>query len=662
MDVLEKIPTFLTVGVLVFIFIGLRRHIVCARLTLWAIGWGLVFTHFLAQLLEPGRGAVNIWLQAIDMGALQAAAVAFLVSVSSVVEDTAKRNYLLLILGLPSVVFMVLYACSVRTPWPYVVCLIACFAVPAVFFVRGYRKLTPYLGVIISFCFAADAWAVRGTLHNSLEQAAIVLLALGFGLPGVFICRNYWRLSPAILTICGGFLFWGASYPAAFVIHELGLKLMIPTELWNVPKLFVAFGMILTVVEEKSRTLAGMQQRAEALNRQLERFSGITSRLLSGTKPESLCTEIATAITEVAGFDAAAIYLEDPDHILHIAGASGTPAFSLLKLQNGEPGWTLDYVKTLCARGGRVGRNTFLLPGQENQELLIPLCSRAGGYVGCLQLSAADLNAINPLDVSRIELLAADLAVAVEIKVLWTQLVCSEKLAALGQLVAGVAHELNNPLTVIMGYGELMGDEIKSPGSSDKLTRLLNETRRMKRIIERLLRFSRQSTRDSKMADLVRVVQEVIEIREHYTHTRNVHVDVDLVPGLPLLAVNEDELKQVLLNVMNNASDALEGVADKRIAIRAFQDGKQAVIEVEDSGPGFANLSRALDAFYTTKPAGKGTGLGLSVCHGIAKENGGDFRIQNLKPNGARVTIELPLIGTRADFELAIVAQAAAAG
>jgi two-component system NtrC family sensor kinase len=237
--------------------------------------------------------------------------------------------------------------------------------------------------------------------------------------------------------------------------------------------------------------------------------------------------------------------------------------------------------------------------------------------------------------------------------------VWSEKLAALGQLLAGVAHELNNPLTVIMGYGELLSDTITASNTRDQLLKLVGESRRMKRIIENLLRFSRQSARDKRDVQLSSVVQEVLALREHYTRTRNVEVELDIAPELPFLAVNEDEIKQILLNLFNNSADALEGMPGrKRISIRAFQSGSRAVIEVEDTGPGFGNLSRALDPFYTTKPVGKGTGLGLSVCYGIVKEHGGDLRIENVKPQGARVTIELPVAELPAQPLVAALAHA----
>lgn len=646
MGILDKIPTFLTVGVLVIIFVCLKRHARCARLTLWTVGWTLIFTHFLAQLLEPASGSSSsLWL-AIDLGSLQAAAVVFLVSVSSVVEDRAKRPILLLVLGAPSVAYAVFTCYDVRARWLYVLCLAACFGGGVSFFSWVHRKFSAYLGVMALVCALASAWAIRAAWHGSFDEGATALLGLGFGLPGVFICRNYWRASPAILTISGGFFCWGAVFPIGMLIDRLAPSANLPGELWNTPKLFVAFGMILAIVEDKSQSIAVMQHKAEILNRQLQRFSTITSRLLNGVQAESMCPDIVSAITDVTSFSIAEIYLEDAERTLRRAGPYRAQEGHLRNLRNEMETWSSDDIKAFCSNAPRISQNSFLLADKPGTELLIPLRSAGGGYLGCIYLgSSRNLMDIDKEELSQIEALAADLAVAVELKALHAQLVWSEKLAALGQLVAGVAHELNNPLAVIMGYGELMSDEITSTRARDQLQKIVSESRRMKKIIENLLRFSRQSALDTHAVHLAPVVQEVLALREYYLRTHNVAVEVELATKLPPLAINEDEIKQILLNLLNNASDALETVASgKKITIRAFEIGSRAIIEVEDSGPGFANLNRALDPFYTTKPIGKGTGLGLSVCYGIVKERGGDLRIENVSPRGARVTVELSLV------------------
>ncbi len=674
MGVVDKIPTFLTVGVLVIIFVCLKRQAHSVRLTLWTIGWALVFAHFLAQLLEPDHGTVSSLLLAVDSGSLQAAAVSFLVSVSFVVEDYAKRALLLLVLGVPSVVYVACSCYNVHARWPYVVCLLACFGGAASFFFRVSRKLSLYLVATTLLCSLAGVWAIRAAFHGSFDEGAIALLGIGFALTGVFICRNCRRASPAMLTIAGGFFCWGAVFPLGLLVDRLTPNLIIPGELWNTPKFFVAFGMILAVVEDKSESIARMQHKAALLNLQLERFSALTSRLLGGGRPDTVCPAIASAITEVSNFSVAVIQLEDAERRLRVAGSSGLSSTSLQRLQAETQDWTLDHIKTLCSDGRLLGKNPYLLPPQEaipfperakahctcREELLIPLSSAGGAYLGCLRLAAPrDANTLDALELSRIEMLAADLAVAVELKALHTQLVWSEKLAALGQLLAGVAHELNNPLTVIMGYSELISEAIAGSHTRDQLTKLVSEARRMKRITDNLLRFSRQSTRGTHAVQLSPVVHEVLALREYYTRTRSVRVALDIAPNFPLLAVNEDEIKQILLNLFNNSSDALEGMAGaKQISIRAYQSGPRAVIEVQDTGPGFGNLSRALDPFYTTKPVGKGTGLGLSVCYGIVKERGGELRIENVQPHGARVTIELPVADSSEQPFLAAVAHA----
>ena len=672
MGVVDKIPTFLTVCALVMIFACLKRHTRCARLTLWAVGWTLVSTHFLAQLLEPNGAHASPLLLAIDGGALQASAVIFLISLSSVAENRAKRILLLLALAVPSVTYAVLNAYDVHSRWPYALCLVACFGSAACFSFWVKRGFSLYLAAVTLVCSVAGAWAIRAALNGSFSEGTVVLLGVGFALPGVFICRNYWDASPAVLTISGGFFCWGAVFPVLLFIHRFAPSLNLPGAFWDAPKLFVALGMILTVVEDKSEAIAGMQRQAEGLNRQLERFSAITSRLLSGAAPDAICPDIAAAITEVSSFRPVVIHIESPEGTLRIAGSSGVSQESLRTLQDRTRDGTAGDIQNFCSHAHRIGKTSFLLPAHGTApfalaacksewnsdpcpgtavELLIPLCSATGACLGSINLAAPCEGSVIPAqELAHIESLAADLAVAVELKSLHTQLVWSEKLAAMGQLVAGVAHELNNPLTAIMGFGELMSDGITSASTQDQLKHLMSETRRMKRITDNLLRFSRRGSGDANVARLSPVVEQVLALCEYHTRTSKVCVEVDIAPDLPPLAINEDEIKQVLLNLFNNSCDALQGfTGGKQITIRAYRAVTCAVIQVEDTGPGFSNLNRALDPFYTTKPVGKGTGLGLSVCYGIAKRRGGNLRIENVRPHGGRVTLELPVVESRSE-------------
>ena len=678
MTLLEKIPTVVTVAVLVGIFLALKRHSHSARLQLWMVAWFLIFTHFVAQMLEPATGDVSSYLLAIDLGSLQAAAVAFVVSVSAVAEDKRKRTLLLLITGIPSVAYVLLASYDLHVRWPYVLCLLACF-IGGILFLFWVRKRSVYAVSLALVGSAVAVWALRAAWHGSFDEGVTALLGLGFALPGVFLCRNYWRASPGILTAAGGFFCWGAVFPIGMLLDRFAPHANVPPELWNSPKMFVAFGMILAIVEDKSESIESMQRKERALNHQLERFSTITSQLLSGATVDLLCNEIASAITEVSNFRVAVIELDSRGHGLRVAGASGMAPSALAELERKAALWTAEDIKDFCARGRQIGQNSFLLSQAEaakydplksplrydpnpywntGDELLIPLCSARGGYLGCIALDdPRNVEAVTGAELARIELLAADLAVALELKSLQNQLIRSEKLAALGQLVAGVAHELNNPLTAVMGYGDLLSDDVPAGPAREKLDKLVNESRRMKKIVENLLRFSRQSTMDRQSVDLAPVVKDVLTLREYYAHTRGLEILADIRSNLPRVAVDEDQFKQILLNLVNNAIDAVENVeGPKRITVRAFARGNRAIVEVEDTGAGFHDLNRALDPFYTTKPVGKGTGLGLSICYGIIKEHDGEIRLANLEPHGARVTVELPLGRTK---ELGTAAKAA---
>lgn len=224
-----------------------------------------------------------------------------------------------------------------------------------------------------------------------------------------------------------------------------------------------------------------------------------------------------------------------------------------------------------------------------------------------------------------------------------SQLVQKERLAGVGQLVSGVAHELNNPLTAVIGYSDLLLEQAVDGTSRPKLERLGAEARRIKRIVDNLLSFARPQTESRRLLDIAVVARESLMLCEHQLQRSGIHVEMNFAENLPRLVLNEGQFKRVFVNLFSNSANALEGVQEKRILVEGYTADKKVIVRFSDSGKGFTDVSRAFDPFYTTQPVGQGTGLGLSICYGTVREHNGNIYAQNLEPNGAALTIELPV-------------------
>jgi len=223
------------------------------------------------------------------------------------------------------------------------------------------------------------------------------------------------------------------------------------------------------------------------------------------------------------------------------------------------------------------------------------------------------------------------------------QLVQKERLAGVGQLVAGVAHELNNPLTAVMGYSDLLMEQAADGMARPKLEKLKTEAQRMKRIIQNLLTFAQPQHEGRKPLDVAVVVRESLMLLDYQLRNTGINVELNFAANLPKIACNEGQFKQVFVNLFSNSAQALEQAQVKKIAVDGYLEGEKVVLRFTDSGPGFNDVSRAFDPFYTTRPVGQGTGLGLSICYGTVREHNGNIYAQNLEPHGAAVTIELPV-------------------
>ena len=233
-----------------------------------------------------------------------------------------------------------------------------------------------------------------------------------------------------------------------------------------------------------------------------------------------------------------------------------------------------------------------------------------------------------------------------EVKRLEEQLIQAEKLAAMGQMLAGVAHELNNPLTAILGVSELLRDRV---GVDENTKRQLEMThrqaRRAARIVQNLLEFSRPASPQKKVLDLNGVIDRTLQLHEHSLRRNSVEVDFRACPGLPLLVGDANQLIQVFLNLVSNAEQAIREVRQSgRIQIRLGQNGNRIFATVQDDGVGIKPeaLAKLFDPFFTTKRPGGGTGLCLSICMSIIREHGGTIEADSLPAGGAAFTVFLP--------------------
>jgi len=224
------------------------------------------------------------------------------------------------------------------------------------------------------------------------------------------------------------------------------------------------------------------------------------------------------------------------------------------------------------------------------------------------------------------------------------QLLHSEKLAAVGQLISGVAHELNNPLTAILGYSQLLTSSGQmSQQGIDYADKLYKQAQRTHRIVQNLLSFARQHKPERMQVQINQALEETLALRDYDLRMHNIRVHLNLAESLPVTFADPHQLQQVFLNMVNNAVDAiLEHSTDGDLWVRTGLNGDRLCVEFTDSGPGVKDASRVFDPFYTTKPVGKGTGLGLSICYGIITEHGGTIRVSNVPARGASFLIELP--------------------
>jgi len=424
---------------------------------------------------------------------------------------------------------------------------------------------------------------------------------------------------------------------------------------------------------------ARLYQNARQHAAELHALFQVSSALRTATSRQELLAAVVDQTVQVTGAEAGAIFLPDPTgDILRVQEARG--------ILTNLTGLDIPVQGSIAGRIFREDRIFVTDDLSHHPETYPPSAERVGeqaragisaplragdNTIGVLMVATETSRQFDSQD-ERIVATIAEMAgsalqrqqyhdevvVAYEkLRETQAQLVQAEKLSAIGQLVAGVAHEINNPLQGIVGFSELLAMEQTQDNrelTMDYVQRIRHEAERVRRIVQNLLSFARQHGPKRELTSINDLLQRALDLRLYHLRTNNIEVSMDLDPNLPITVMDPYQLQQVFLNLINNAQQAMSDTFRRgHLIVRSRLIGGDTIrVEVEDDGPGIPEeqVGKIFDPFFTTKEVGKGTGLGLSICYGIVQEHKGHIWAESpvhespaeLGP-GTRFVVELPL-------------------
>jgi len=427
-----------------------------------------------------------------------------------------------------------------------------------------------------------------------------------------------------------------------------------------------------------------LREEAEGRARNLGLIHEVVQQVIGLTDPRAVAEITSDLLARYFAYELAAVFIADENGNLTIGGFGGasqnvvrraTKSFEY-PVSGGITGHVFETGESLVVNDVMQDNRYRSIKGwQAGSEMCVAI--REGGKIlGIIDVESSSRNAFTHNDFLALESLAGILASVISsadqyqrLQVTISQLrstqvelrarmeaqrsaenrlIQAAKLAAVGEMAAGLAHELNNPLTSVTGFAELALEEIPVESETHKdIEMVLREALRARDVVRRLLDFSRQSESVRARASLNEVIEDVVALSRHLIHTSGVELKLDLEKNLPWALVDANQMKQVLLNLVHNALQAMpDGGEMKIITESASRNNREwVVISVIDTGVGIPPVGQAriFEPFYTTKGNKGGTGLGLSVTYGIVTDHGGQIDVESKLGMGAKFTVWLPL-------------------
>jgi signal transduction histidine kinase len=410
---------------------------------------------------------------------------------------------------------------------------------------------------------------------------------------------------------------------------------------------------------------AGQRRRERRTEEELAAYSRLDVRLPDGGAVV-LARRLSRLVAEKSAFRRAAMLVLDAAGGFSVAASAGMDDVTVGSLNVWGMGVAAEESRggTRVRRGGgglgvRVGTRSFAVvlgkgpaEGMYRRAIVIPLWTTGGRLLGALAVGADSLTGVRRSVLAEalgpLEALALKVERAMENAILAERLIKAEKLAGLGMLAGGMAHALNNPLTAVLGFAELIADTTSEGRVREDATIIVRQAQRMRETVEALLEFWRPAQHE-ELVDVAELVRELAAACVERLEGRGVRLVVQVGDERVSVRGNRGRLRQVLEHLLNNAAQALAGEGltkgddEQVIRVSLGVDGSRVHLIVSDTGPGFRKPGRV---FELGEMAGEGAGLGLSICYGTVHELGGEISAFNLHPHGAAVAVELPV----ADF------------
>jgi len=629
------------------------------RQLLWLVGW--MFVAIQLEMEVFGRGQAGIWL-GVSRCSAQLAALMFLGSLAPQYLSKKPRVHYVVAFGTPLMLFTTIVtldpAPGSTTRAILLICALATIAV-GVRWSLDKNLLPIWLSLVMMALFSgAGLWMIFQQQYPgvlALVESGILLMT------ALLFVSAFRRVTPGVVFTVGGLVAWSLPVLLGELVGASEVPIVLVRAL-NLMKVIAAVGMIVLVLEDEIASNKSAQLRDRRARLEMERYTEVFLEAMPIEEDTRQYDQICEAIAAASRFRQAAIIVRGPEGRFRMVGRAGIEGALAGALDALARRTTDQRVKEIAKEKlyrQEIGHlvvldlRPLMEPGDDLLQLnfleahVIAIRGRDREFAGAL-LMAGLREPGEPLlteDVLPLELLVARIGAAREHQMLLRRLLQAERLAGLGQLAGGVAHELNNPLTVITGYAELMTDT-ENTQAHDQAAVILNEARRMKQIIESLVRFRKATPGNRGPVSLEVLLQDTERLARHDLEGAHIEMQIQLPEDLPPVKADGDQIRQVFLQVVKNAigsmAESPEGI-ERRLTVEAAVTGDAVRVTFSDNGPGFAAPARAFDPFYTTRHQGEGIGLGLSICYSIIREHGGEISAVNLLPRGAAVVIELPV-------------------